>query len=583
MSKNKNKNSATGNNSSGGEGDDDARKKRGNSQDERETFKKVRSAEHERKNDHNEKDTNGASSNSCDVSINHFKTMIEGNTNSVADNNSQTKDAGRSNDRFPKTTSGHNTNYPTEHRKPEDRAKQQRQQQRQQRDQVWDLESALLYLVQIGSTGDNNNKAEKDQTEYQRKDFNHNRISNNPDTTEDIEDIDHENKTEEIEDLEPIPKGKTKDMGNVLLTKSDGSSSSFVREYLTHEENSWITFRTAHAGDASTIAQWYRKQRSENHHNRRRRRNQGVSSSSSSSTSSSSSSSSSSNNNNNKNGKETNETAEEEVQREPEEPEIDKQPLRPSSSNEEEAISERNRHINNTNKTNTINDNTSYDNNKDDDTDSNDAATDEEEDKLPSSSLKIEHWLAEGLGDENRCPFVHGLLAYVYRSPKKGTGGTTKIDENDDDSITRSPTVATLPPPTTVPSVHNNKNDEEESNPSGQHHLAAVVLMSLSWAFGKRHLRIEWMSVDSSVLSSRSRDEGLALRQKVWLRIHTLSAMTACQAISVDEDVLLSASEKEQASPSNEEHDEEEPLDGAGSSTKAASPKSHRAPVASSN
>jgi hypothetical protein len=566
----KNKNSASGNNSSGGEGDDDARKKRGNSQDERETSKKVRSAEHERKNNQDVKcDVGGGGD---DLSNAHVETGVE--DNSMADK-SQRKDAGRSDDRAPKITSGHN-NYHTEDRKPEDRAKQERQQQQQQqRDQVWDLESALLYLVQIGSTGDNNSKSE-----HQRKDK---RISKNPDTTEDVEDIDHVNKTEEIEDLETdASKTTMKDIGSVLLAKSDGSSSSLVQEYLTHEENSWITFRTAHAGDASTIAQWYRKQRSENHQNCRRRQNQGVS------LLSSSSSSSSSNNNNYKNGKETNETTEEEVQREPEEPEINKHPLRPSSSNEEEVISERNQHNTNTNKTNTINNNTINENNKDNENDSNDAATDEEEDKLPSSSLKLEHWLAEGLGDENTCPFVHGLLAYVHRSPKKGTGETTKIDENDDGSLTRSPMVAILPPPSTVPSVLNNtsanKNDKEEMHPSGQHHLAAVVLLSLSWAFGKRNLRIEWMSVDSSVLSSRSRDEGLALRQKVWLRIHTLSAMTACQAISVDEDVLLSASEKEQASPSNGEHDEEEePLDGAGSNTKAASPKNHRAPVARNN
>jgi hypothetical protein len=568
MSKNKNR-TGSNSNSSGGEGDDDARKKRGNSQDERETSKKVRSAEHERKNN-NEKDAKGADGDASNNNGNgNGETIVEDNDN-VADN-SQTKDAGRSDDRSPKT-SGHNT----ESRKSEDQAKQ-----REQRDQVWDLESALLYLVQVGSTVDNN-KSEKDQTEHQRKDNNNNNniISNNPDTAGVVKDIGRERKTEEMEDRETTPKGNSKD-GKVLAA-SDGGSS-LVREYLTHEENSWITFRTAHAGDASTIAQWYRKQRSENRHNRRRWRNQGASTSN--------------------NGKE-NETAEEEVQREPEEPEIDKQPLRPSSSNEEDAGSERNRH-NNKNNNNNINSSSSSNNNannennkdNDNDNDSNDAATDDEvdheadgeEDKSLSSSLKLEHWLSEGLGDENTCPFVHGLLAYVHRSSKKGTWGTT--NENDD-NITRSPTVATLPPPTTVPPVHNNNNnnnneeeEEEESNHSG-HHLAAVVLMSLSWAFGKRNLRIEWMSIDSYI--PRSKDEGLALRQKVWLRIHMLSAMTACQAISIDEDVLLSASEKEQASPSSppsasKAHDEEEPLDGAGSNTKGASPKNHQAPVASSN
>ena len=432
------------NNSSGGEGED-ARKKRGNSQDEREAYKKVRS----------EKKTKSGSVNESDASESIRKS-------------SQIKEPVR----LKVDTSPTN-------RSPEKSLPHKR---------VWDLESAILHLVQIGNAG---NKTSSSGTSIGR--------------------LKSADKPKQIVSDSDTTKATYKNQPD------NNQTSLVVREYLTEKENSWITFRAAHAGDASTIAQWYRKQRSDSRRRKRKSRHR----------------------DNDKEPKKhepsTRTTTQESDEREPEEAELEKQSLRPSSSNEEEVLRKNN---------------------------SNDSTIDGEdvEEETVSSALQLEHWLAEGLGDENTCPFVHGLMAYVHRSPQKENGEKEK-------STNAKTADVTVTSPSTI------KSDSNDGTRLGDEsrHLAAVVLMSLSWAHGKRNLRIEWMSIDSTFIG---RNEGIALRQKVWLRIHTLSSMTSCQAISVDEELLVSASEEEQQDQDEkEQHDQEEPLDGTVSGGKATTRK----------
>lgn len=427
------------NNSSGGEGED-ARKKRGNSQDEREACKKVRS----------EKKTEAGGVNQSDA----IETI--GKPSQLENINLQTKEPVR----LKVDTSP--TNRSSEKTLPQKR--------------VWDLESAILYLVQIGTAG---NKESVGDTS--------------------------------IEILKNVDKPTEATSSGKDTNHSDrGETSLVVREYLSHEENYWITFRAAHAGDASTIAQWYRKQRSDSRRRKRKSKHRDSHKESKKYESS------------------TRTTAEESDEREGDEAELEKRPLRPSSSNEEEVLRQNN---------------------------SNDSTVDGEdaEEETVSSTMQLEHWLAEGLGDENTCPFVHGLMAYVHRSPQHENGENDKSK----DAKKADATVASLPTPTIKSdNKYGSRLDDEN------HYMAAVVLMSLSWAHGKRNLKIEWMSIDSSFLG---RDEGIALRQKVWLRIHTLSSMTNCQAISIDEELLVPESiDEKQEQGENEQHGEgeEEPLDG---------------------
>ena len=421
------------NNSDSSDGGDDFRKKRGNSQDERETSKKVRSSKQKCTDEEvmTTAESNQTLRNSNDTTIPNKRSTSTVHTKSLtSDDNAESC----------------------------------------QRDQVWDLESAILYLTQIpinSSKRDSNESISKEK----RKDSCDDRKENSKKPGNDTTTTDHGGKTEEVNE-----------------------GCSLVREHLTKDQNSWISFRAAHAGDASTIAQWYHKQRLEDRQNRRRRRKSRTSSHGE--------------NVSNSRIKSENESAEEEIDREPEDPEIDKQPLRLSSSNEDE----------------TARNDIQNDKSSDDDVNQNNS-----DDGTLSASMQLEHWLAEGLGDENTCPFVHGLLAHIHQSPNEEIGSDSE-----------------------------NNADEEKNCAGGR--LAAVVLMSLSWALGKRNLRIEWMSVDASAFLTKN--EGLTFRQKVWLRIHTLSAMTACQAISVEEDVLISSSEKDKQILASKEFEMEEPLEG---------------------
>ena len=464
---------------------DDSRKKRVNSQSEREAFKKVRSSEQTDDkpdaNDQNSKEKNDE--------------MME----DKSEGNARTRDRERSGDQSMKTRQTKNLKSDKRPRKGE-------------ANRVWDLESALLYLVQSGDSGDKNSPKNSSKKKVSEQKFKEDGDKNSPKNNS-KKNIAGEkfkvngDKPKSIEVSVHADDYETNDSGdgqesvnNPKLTNTNktDNENSLVREYLTKEEISWITFRPAHAGDASTIAQWYRRQRSENLRNRSQRQKSRSSSSN------------------------EKENIKEEVERDVEEPEIDIKPSRSSSSNDEVGCFSC--RLNSSNNDDTNDD--SIDNQKN--FNSSDDA-DDEEDGLPSSLLQLEHWLAEGLGDENTCPFVHGLLAYVNRHSKEGTHDPELVDEMN----------------APVPKASNHIDGYSGCN-QNKNRLAAVVLMSLSWAFGKRNLRIEWISFDSSILENK--EEGSSLRQKVWLRIHMLSAMTACQAISVDDDVLMSTSAKQHPS-----------------------------------
>ena len=123
----------------------------------------------------------------------------------------------------------------------------------------------------------------------------------------------------------------------------------------------------------------------------------------------------------------------------------------------------------------------------------------EEEDSSSSSMLEL--WLAEGLGDEGSPPSVYGLLAHVHTSKK-------------------SPTPS------------------ESSSTASTNSLGAVSLLTLAWADGERILRVEWMHIDPSLAA----EVASTLEQRLWLRLSTLSLMTACQLLAVDEEYTLTDS-----------------------------------------
>jgi hypothetical protein len=117
-----------------------------------------------------------------------------------------------------------------------------------------------------------------------------------------------------------------------------------------------------------------------------------------------------------------------------------------------------------------------------------------------SSSSMLEVWLADGMGDEDTPPSVHCLLAQVHSTnAMDDDNGDNNGDDNDDKVVTTS--------------------------------LGGVVLLTLAWAEGERILRVEWMQVDPSL----PQEVATVLEQRIWLRLSSLAWMTACQVLTVDE------------------------------------------------
>jgi hypothetical protein len=146
--------------------------------------------------------------------------------------------------------------------------------------------------------------------------------------------------------------------------------------------------------------------------------------------------------------------------------------------------------------------------------------TNSEEESSVSSMLEV--WLADGMGDEDTPPSVYSLLAHVHT-------GTT-IDEP---SPTASESSSSKAVTTTSPSP----------SPSSTT-LGAVSLLTLAWADGERILRVEWMHVDPSLPPEVTS----TLEKRLWLRLSSLSWMTACQLLTVDEQHTSPAGASEEVS-----------------------------------
>jgi hypothetical protein len=118
--------------------------------------------------------------------------------------------------------------------------------------------------------------------------------------------------------------------------------------------------------------------------------------------------------------------------------------------------------------------------------------SDDESQDEPSRSSELEVWLADGLGDEDNPPAVYALIAQVH-------------EEQEADKVTSL--------------------------------IGAAALFTPTWERGERVLRIPWIHFDSR-LSYQSLQ---LLERRTWLRISTLSQMTACQAIVVNEKLTSAA------------------------------------------
>ena len=290
--------------------------------------------------------------------------------------------------------------------------------------EIWDLESAMLYLVRLNKMPDACNEDTTLETAMKKAALSSTQAKPPPPAS-------------------PQPRPEH-------------------REYLTPTKDSWITFGMAHSGDAATIANWYQATQQEE--------------------------------------------ASKHQNEEEEKPEI----------------------------ATTAND-------VDQETDTTTSSPAIAQQQLPM----LEHWLAEGLGDEVTCPSVYGLLAYVHHhTDSGGTGGKEKKvgteDGDNEANKTEEKGGDKKPKAANAAGKEDNKVTSNEVTASVQQpRMAAVVLLTLAWTSNERHLRVEWMAIDTKHLATPIAQ---AVQQKLWLRISSLSVMTACPVIAVDEALLVKAS-----------------------------------------
>lgn len=372
--------------------------------------------------------------------------------------------------------------------------------------QVWDVESALLYLVASplssgdislpGATGVDPNE-EEEEREYLTLPPNFdNATTNNQDTA----------------------------------TPPPPSSSS----------RPWITFRMAHAGDAFLISSWYRRQKAQHDEAKQRRRRADQEDEER-------------HGQNSEHG-----NVGEEEDDEDDDPELVKRTPIVAS------------HI--TDRT-SENGNQTIPSMRDDCTDlkvetprrsSSSSSTSsggspiDNNSTTPSNTANsnlLEHWLAEGLGDEDHCPSVYGLLAYVHRENScrnyhvgtaKSTSPSQQQQADDHQNALKKQSHVFSTASTTAAGA--------ATSSTAAKMLSAVVLLTVAWQGGERSLRIEWMAVGGGDGDEYDDDDGgdtdggvvkllepavvLSVQQKLWLRIAALSVMTACPLIAVDKDVL---------------------------------------------
>lgn len=131
-----------------------------------------------------------------------------------------------------------------------------------------------------------------------------------------------------------------------------------------------------------------------------------------------------------------------------------------------------------------------------------------------TSSSMLEISIAEGMGDEGNPPSLYSLVAHVQYL---------------DSSESSSPEKSTSEASTKV--------------------LGAVALMTVAFANDERILRVEWISINSDL----PREAAKTLEQRMWLRLSTLSVMTACQVVTVDRKFTTNPTETKSLQPPSAE------------------------------
>lgn len=152
-----------------------------------------------------------------------------------------------------------------------------------------------------------------------------------------------------------------------------------------------------------------------------------------------------------------------------------------------------------------------------------------------SISTMLEHWIAEGLGNEDNCPSLYGLLAYIHREQQSTANDDGKTKTNDDDDS--RPDVADM-------------SARPHDHPVVLQTLCAAVLLTVTWQDGQRCLRVEWIAIggnnDDDKDENDDKDDhhpapklepmiALIIQQKLWLRITALSLMIDCPFICMDD------------------------------------------------
>jgi hypothetical protein len=267
--------------------------------------------------------------------------------------------------------------------------------------------------------------------------------------------------TREIRSSSPVPVDSSTKLPPPLPSTDNAPPLSSLwlqeqREYLTPDKDTWISFRMAHSGDAATIANWYHKSEQQKSAAAELPRNS--------------------------------EGGDGDTYDDDDKPEIDIKPHLPTPN----TISEKDDQ-----------------GDTDEDSDNNDIC-----ETTASNSSVLEHWLAEGLGDEVTCPSVYGLLCFSHSEDDNKL--ESKVDNSRQTSTEKSQFIM---------------------NQSCHPMMIAVVLLTVAWTSNERHLRVEWMGLHPNLWSDDI--ARTTVEQRVWLRISALSVMTSCPVIAVDKQVFV--------------------------------------------
>lgn len=130
-----------------------------------------------------------------------------------------------------------------------------------------------------------------------------------------------------------------------------------------------------------------------------------------------------------------------------------------------------------------------------------------------TTSNMLEVWLADGMGDEGNHPSLFSLIAHVHKAIGPASSAASK------ESLASRQATSTK-------------------------YMGAAALLTITFTNNERVLRVEWMGMHPDL----SGEVSSVLQQRMWLRLSTVSVMTACQVVEVDRQQTINAIEK------NEEH-----------------------------